>query len=280
MIPARSLTLASGITRSLTLFLVLGLVVGAPRLMAAVEAPHIADAAGDANGINGQGLERTDTNGPDTRPLSIDGADLREVAFSTTYTTQKLLNPDGSVREVRHIPEALRIRVTMEGDVLPTSGPSLMIVIPTEVRRPDGNTCPSLFQGWWRGPVPGELDLQRADIRRGPGYCPGLMISTDTLFAGFDLSISGRVIIMEYPLSAPSMPGYIDNGTVIKSPLVSVQLRTNRVHVRPQFVGMTGTRSPTMAIDEAAPFPGFVVGSDVPPNVDCTATPNDPECSP
>ena len=236
------------------------------------------DAAGDANGVNGQYSLSLDPNGPDSRPASIDGADLRRIEFSTTYTTQKVLNPDGSIREVRYVADGLKVQATMEGDVLPTFGPSLMLEIPANVLRPSGSTCPALFRAWWRGPEPLDEDLEQADIRP----CGFL---TDTS-EGFDLAIDGPTVTMHYPFSAPRMPGYIEDGTEIKPPYVQTA-ESNFPHVGPQWAPVPtepvvgGNSRPTFIghIDETALFPGFVVGSDVPPDVDCAATPDHPDCS-
>jgi len=243
------------------------------------DAPLVTDAAGDANGLNSQGNASTGGNGPSTQPASIDGADLREVSFKTRYSTNKFLNPDGTVSRVLYTPNALKIDITMEGNVLPTFGPSILVRVPTRVVMPSGTLCESWFQLWWKGPNATPNDQERVDIRRitAAPACP----ANNTIFNGFDISIEGKVVTGIYPLSAPDMAGYIQEGTEITPPQVFTN-SSNYIHSRTAFLvppnpGTGGLTAPS--IDEAERFPGFVVGSDVPANIDCSVTPDNPECA-
>lgn len=241
------------------------------------DAPLVTDAAGDANGLNSQGNVSTGGNGPSTTPASIVGADLREISFETRYTTTKLLHPDGTVSKILYTPNALKIGITMEGNVLPTFGPSILVRVPTRVVMPSGGLCESWFQAWWKGPNATPNDQERADIRRlTAATCP----AANTIFDGFDITIVGKVVTLTYPLSASGMAGFIQNGTEITAPQVFTN-SSNYIHSRTAFLvppnpATGGLTAPS--IDEAERFPGFVVGSDVPANIDCSVTPENPEC--
>lgn len=240
------------------------------------DTPLVTDPAGDANAINTQGT--ADVGGQSAKPASIDGADLREVDFETRYTTSKFNNPDGTVSKVLYTANALVIHLTMEGNVLPTFGPSLLVRVPTRVVMPGGQLCESWFQAWWRGPNATPNDQERADVRRltAAPACPAV----NTLFNGFDITISGKTVTLIYPLSAPNMAGYIQDGTEISSPQIFLN-SSNYIHLRTAFLlpPNPATGGPTApSIDEAERFPGFVVGSDVPADIDCTVTPENPEC--
>lgn len=244
-------------------------------------APLITDAAGDANFLNAQSLAGSPSNGPGTKPASIDGADLREISFETRYIDNKIMK-DGRVWKVMYIPQALLIHVTMEGNVQPTVGPSFILRIPTRIVRPNGSLCESWFEAFWKGSRPAPADIERADIRRltDAPACPAVNTLTD----GFDLVIEGKTVTMQYPLNSPGMDGFIEEETVIQAPAVFIN-NPNYVHVRTQ-VGAPAvppvTTGPTIAtvaqVDEAARFPGFVVASDVPADIDCDVTPDHAEC--
>ncbi len=265
---------------SVAMALTLGLF--APGASALDVDPHIADIAGDANGINSQGNASTSPDGQATA-TSIPGADIREITFSTRYSTTKLLNADGTVSKVLYSPNALVVTAKMEGNVQPTFGPAILFRVPTRVVMPSGSLCESWFEAFWRGPNGLATDLERADIRRltAAPACP----AANTLVAGFDLDNSGQVVKMIYPLSEMSMSGYIQDGTQINPPQVFTN-GSSYAHTRVAITGPTQPVGPVtvnpggypLQIDEAARFPGFVVGDDVPQNVDCAVTPENAEC--
>lgn len=281
----RTTTLAAALVTTLALGLLPSAATADP------PAPHVTDPAGDANGLNAQGNASAPAGGPDTKPASIDGADIREVSFETRYSTTKVYNPDGTVARVLYTANALKVNVTMEGNVLPTFGPSLLLRVPTRVTMPNGSLCESWFQAWWRGPRALPNDLERADIRRLTGGTPSVCPAVNTITAGFDLVVDGKVVTMIYPLNAPGMAGYIQEGTLIKDPPVFIN-GSSYIHTRVAFIGPsqtvglpppvgTVTVNPgvfPLAIDEAARFTAFTVGSDVPANIDCAVTPDAPEC--
>jgi hypothetical protein len=242
----------------------------------------VTDAAGDANFLNAQSLAGSPPNGPSTKPASIDGADLREISFETRYTTSKFLNPDGSVSKILYTANALKIHVTMEGNIQPTAGPSFMLRIPTRVVRPTGGVCEAWFEAFWKGSRPAPGDIERADIRRltAAPACPAV----NTLLDGFDLVINGKTMTMIYPLTSPNMAGFIEDGTEIQAPQVFIN-NPNYVHLRLQAGAPAvppATTGPTIVtsgqVDDAAIFPGFTVASDVPADIDCTVTPDHAEC--
>lgn len=83
--------------RRTILIAVLGLALLAPGASSAAPAPHIVDAAGDANGINGQGRQETaarliDERGGVITPLTPDQLkvfDILSVRFSTEFINQR-----------------------------------------------------------------------------------------------------------------------------------------------------------------------------------------------
>ncbi|HVM11938.1 MAG TPA: hypothetical protein VM638_05625 [Actinomycetota bacterium] len=264
--------------RSATLAAVLALAVAAvaPSAGADSEATTvITDAAGDANFVNGNGLSSlAPTDGVDTRPASIAGADLRSVDFSTPYDTIKVYNQDGTVSQVLYSPKAFRVRLQMEGDVMPTFGPTIIVRILTNIAG-----CDVWFQAIIRGSNPdAAADPHRADIRLpAAASCPG-NAAVLSIANGFTLDVSGKTVTMTYPFEAftGNHAGWIKPGTQI-DPDGSFLNNANTPHVRPWLTSL-GVTVPS--IDETARPQAFVVGSDVPQTLVCSQQPAHPDCQP
>jgi hypothetical protein len=234
--------------------------------------PQIVDAAGDANFLNTQGSTSVEpASGPDTRPASLDGADIVSIRFHTRYSTAKLRNTDGTVQSVDYRPSALQVDITMAGDVKPTDGPSLLFRVQAML-----GTCETWFQGWVRGSQGQPTEPERADIRKLTATCPG---GANTVTNGFTYTIDGNVITMTYPFQAAAfsgaMAGFIKDGTEITAP-TSFLNNANYPHVRASVNGGTLT-APT--IDQTARMTDFTVGSDVPADVVCAKAPTNPDCA-
>src|SRR5688500_17667270 len=91
-----------------------------PALAGTPGSPEITDVAGDANLVNGQGVQTGLETGPDTRPVSVDGADLLAVWFETVYDTIKTIDPEtGRVSRVEYRATALLVRIKTQGPIHP-----------------------------------------------------------------------------------------------------------------------------------------------------------------
>lgn len=249
--------------------------------------PLITDAAGDANFVNAQGnTAAVSANGPDTRPASLGGADLRSIAFSTRYATVKVRNPDGSVRMVDYRPLAMQIDITTTGPITPTFGPSLIFRVPTVI-----SGCEAWFQGVIRGPLASNTnsgEVQRVELRKlnisGQPACPG---GTGTMTsAEFGMEGGENTLKLVYPFSAftGAMTGFITNGTQLSAPPNFINAsrfpNVSTLHYTPTAptLGSAGIIG-VAYVDEAPKFTSFTVGSDVPADVICADTPEHPACA-
>ncbi|HEX9824604.1 MAG TPA: hypothetical protein VGB51_09470 [Actinomycetota bacterium] len=239
------------------------------------------DGAGDANFVNSNQLTNVSpTSGPDTRPASIDGADITQISFSTPYFTTKVLNPDGTVKQVLYTATGFRATIETQGNVLPTFGPSLIFRILTNI-----GGCDAWFEAVVQGSnAAAATDPQRADVRI-PAACTNPTRTAAVVTSGFSIDVTGKVITMNYPFEAftgASVGGLIQVGTQI-DPDGTFTNNSNAPHVRtwvsataPAPVGTSSVTAPT--IDETPRPEVFVVGSDVPQSVVCSANPTHPDC--
>lgn len=219
--------------------------------------PEITDKVGDANGINGQGISGFEEVSPDTRPASIDAADILAVWFRTAYDTTKVRDESGRVLSVIHTPTALEIHFKTLAPVKPTPGGlAMMYRVPADL-----STCPGLgvfFQMRLAGVT---NTTERADINN---FCQGVTL-TDSRFT---LTFVGSESVWTYPFAAfPTR--LVAAGVEITSPAA---------HVRTFFRTGIADAFTAPAVDEAKTGDDFTIGSDVPPNVDCVATPDHPDC--
>lgn len=128
----RSLTALSAVVA----LLALGALPGAA---GTADDPEITDPAGDANfasPITGQQA--------DTRPASLDNADLLAVWFETAYETNKVLDPaTGAVLRVEYSPSALLVHIKTHGPIHPTQPQGRSIKYQLPVTLPD---CDAFFE--------------------------------------------------------------------------------------------------------------------------------------
>lgn len=218
--------------------------------------PHIVDPTGDANAVNGQGSgEATDVP---TDPASVSGADLVGVWFETTYDTSIERDEQGAVRFVHNIPSGLRMRVKTSAPVKPTFGPTLTYRVPVTI---DGS-CHAWLQFHVRGDAPGSLDREGAQLLQ-QGGCQG------TTPSGATLAFDGNLSIAAFPFATSG--GELGDGMTLgawsrPSASLAPGSGTQQVATAPAF-------------DETSPMSSFTIGSDVPPDIDCRATPTDPACA-
>lgn len=219
--------------------------------------PEISDVAGDANFVNGQGVAGGLGQGPDTRPASVASADLRAAWFETAFATSKVLDPEtGRVLRVEHVATGLRLHIRTEAAIYPTP----------QARRIDYRVlvdvpeCSVAFHLGASGATPeGDLALIRLEA------CPVPWGTT----AASSVSMAGDVASFEWGF-APKFEELIFDGQTLAAP---------RAFVTPFVIsGAENAASPLIVIDEAAPGRNFTIGSDVPPDVDCNATPGHPDC--
>lgn len=216
--------------------------------------PEITDVAGDANFINGQGVVPGHEDGPDTRPASLDGADLRAVWFTTDYVSSKVLDPEtDAVLRVEYAPTGLRIHLRTEAPIHPT--PQNRSIRYRVIASLPG--CRVRFELWALGES-GAIHI----ISRLDAGCPS-GIRQDSVATSSNLpSFDGNVATFAFPFSHQWVAELLSDGLTIPQPAANVV-----------FAFPDGA-----VIDEAASGRSFTVGSDVPPDVDCTAEPGHPEC--
>ena len=247
---------------------VLGLAVPATAFEPAE--PQIVDAAGDANFINTQGSTNLEpASGPDTRPASEESADVTSVLFRTRYWTVRSYNADGSLQKIDYRPMALEVDITTAGPIKPSRA-SLIFRITTSI-----GGCEAWFEAWVRGTQAQATEFERADIRKLTATCPG---GATTMVNGFTHLISGNQFSMIFPFEAASFTGptagFLKVGTEI-NPLASFTNNANYPHVRTVLGGSVTAPS----VDQMARMTPFTIGSDVPADVICAATPEHAECA-
>lgn len=218
--------------------------------------PEITDIAGDANAINGQG--QTTIDGRDTRPASADSADLRAVWFETSFKKTKIIDPStGTVTHVRHTPAALLVNVQTTAPIHPAE---------VEVMRPlrfDVNaTLPGSCSTRFRLLVGSTSD--GATLETLSSGCPGgATAGGETTTPTY----SGNVATYSYPLNIERFAEVLKPGTTVSAASAEVS--------RPiPFAG-------SLRLDEAAASTAtFTFGDGAPADIDCTVTPDDPDCQP
>lgn len=223
------------------------------------EAPEITDVAGDANFVNGQGLQAGQEQGEDTRPASIDNSDLRGVWFETEYVTNKIFDPQsGEVLRVQHQPTALRVRIQTQGPVRPMS-PWSQIEYRVQATLPG---CTATFELDVRTNPPDVATLQPIGAPCGDNS-PNIIVTSPVT-----PTFAGTVGTITFPFGHAQTSDFISNGTTITQPAAHV---LGRLPVGSQA---------NLRADETTPGRDFTIGQDVPPDVDCTTDPGNPECQP
>lgn len=219
-------------------------------------APQISDVAGDANGINSMGLSQLgDVPEVQSAPASLGAVDLLAVGFETTFTTTKLRNAEGKVTRVHHEPQSVVVRITTQDPPVAPSDTNISYTIPIVV---DGVCAQGYIllslqgQGATGQPLASNVtwfqcEFPRSDVALG------------------SITIAGNVASLEFPLSVLQARGVGVGSTV--APREGVSGRVNAT--------LRGRR-----IDEAKwTATSYTIGSDVPPGIDCLATPGHPECA-
>ncbi len=231
-------------------------------------AAHIIDMAGDANLANGHGLHDTG-EGVDSRPASLDVADLREIRFGTAYETIVDRDDTGRATRVRHIPTALNIHVTTEGTFVQQPPVSLTFRVPMLA-----GECPLVFQLSLPGPEGGPLHRQGAEVQNQSAERCGTTQPSWSEGEGVTYALAGKTATMRVPLA--TMGGLLGDQTDLQP--------SDRAHVKRTMhvtigIAFDAYRIQGAMFDIAPLGRGFVIGSDVPPDVDCLAESEDPRCA-
>lgn len=232
------------------------LMLGAlPGWAGTTEEPEITDPAGDANF-----LSAVSGNTEDTRPVSFDNADLQGVWFETSYTTSKQTDPaTGQITNVRYLPDALLVHIRTVAPVRPTS-PWGSFRFKVQATVPSCQASLELLVA--TAPANDAAEIRPA----APGTTcgDGLTIVRSEVKPTYE----GAVSTMTFPLWEPLTAQVLSVGTVLSQPsaLVTASLGV-------------GSSIPE-SLDEAGDGSDFTVGQDVPPDVDCTADPGNPDCQP
>jgi hypothetical protein len=226
--------------------------------------PEMTDPAGDANGVSVQTGDQRDT-----RPASIGQADLRAAWFETAFGTNKIRDPEsGEVVRAEHVPTGLLLRIRTE---LPISPPWQSRTMLYRVMA----TIPSLGSGcqtqhfFVARATPGQTDDAATLYPSGnPTYpCNNPMSGS--------LSYNGNVATLSFSFTDARIAARVAVGTRIDAPLASsYTLRS------PGSSGQEFNESDLqhLRFDRTAVGRPFTVGSDVPPDVDCSDDPTHPEC--
>ena len=238
-------------------------VVVAPPGRAAAPAPHITDKAGDANFGNGHGIYDTG-EGTDTRPASLDVADLREIRFETEYETVIDRDDTGQAMRVRHVPTALNVHITTEGTFAQQPPVSLTFRVPMFA-----GECPLVFQLSLPGPEGGPLHQQGAALQNQNAQLCG---TTEPSWPG-SVTYTGKTATMRFPLAATG--GLLADETSLQPSERAHVKRTIHVTIG---IAFDAYRVQGAMLDIAPLGRGFVIGSDVPPDVDCQTAGEDPRC--
>lgn len=218
------------------------------------EEPEITDTAGDANFLNGQGVQSGLESGPDTRPVSVDGSDLLAVWFETEYATSRVVDPEtGSILRVEYEPTSLLVHIRTQGPIHPTP-PRRSVRYAVTADLPD---CRASFtlQAY---EDPSQDRVTTWAITTGCGQVnAGAGVGSPV-----DPSFDGSLSTISFPLSSHSQ--FIKPGSVIDQPKATVDSRAHINYTIP-------------TIDESPVGQGFVIGEDVPADIDCEV---DPEATP
>jgi hypothetical protein len=232
-------------------------ILGSIQAVATAAGPQVNDVAGDANFINGQSQVAGHEQGPNARPASVDGADLLAVSFETAYETIEIIEPgSGEVVRLEHRPSALLVRIKTQGPIQPTTPPGRDLQFDVFA---DLDDCRARFHLVASG--------------RGVAYDSASIFAATmgcrhhTAGGGSQSPVKpayqGAEVTLTFPLNQSDMQAFIADGTHIRQP------SARSVLVAP-FV------SPIL--DETVAGSDFVIGQDVPPDVDCVADPSHPGC--
>ena len=240
---------------------------------------QVTDPVGDANFVNGQSVQPGYEHGPDTRPVSVDGADLVGVRFSTGYRTQRVLDAaTGRPLRVEHHAEALVVQIQTAAPVRPISPWS---AVQYKVRATLG-ACAASFE-LHVGANPANDRAQFVAVRQcgrmNPGntapskVAPTFAGNVATLVFRFDdlnLSVSDGALHatarVEAPVAHVFVPG-VSRTAGVRDPLLGTG-----VTVLPE--------NDYVIVDQTTVGTTFTVGEDLPPDIDCVVDEQNPACAP
>lgn len=227
--------------------------------------PEITDPAGDANGISQiTGVEE------DTRPASIDSADLRAVWLETAFETNRVLDPEtGAVLRVEHVPTGLLYHVRTEAPVRP---------MPSQVSQTrftvtaEGNQLHDRPNPCW---LTLNLSLDAGGSSGDgasftiPALCREEGQPTALVTGGLEVSVDADIVTASVPFSAPGIDEQFLPGRRLVLGAGSPGINSAIVHE--STVGSFVDRA-------RGTGRSFTIGQDVPPDIDCSAEPGHPEC--
>lgn len=240
--PAASLALALAVT-----------LMGTSATAGTADNPEVTDATGDANAFS----SITSDEG-DTRPVSFDSLDLLAVWYETAYDTNKILDPaTGRITRVEHVPTALQIHISTQSPIHPTwQGRNVGYQIPVALP-----SCQAYFEltASAAGPT-SDTSTIWASTAGCPNKSPGQGIPSQV-----PPSFQGNVATITFSLHQTGMNDFISHGTTIQGS----SART---------IALSSIANTRLIADTASEGRPFTIGQDVPPDVDCSAQPDDPQC--
>ena len=244
---------------------VLALALATPGWTTAPPSPQITDIAGDANLANGHGLYDLG-EGVDTRPASLDVADLRAIRFETEYETVVDRDETGRATWVRHVPSALNLHITTQGAFVQQPPISLTYRVPVFA-----GECPLVFQLSLRGPEGTPVHGHGAELQVQNAQRCGT--SQGSWSEGVTYALAGNTATMRFPLAATG--GLLGDGINLQPSERAHVKRTMHVTIGLAF---DAYRIQGAMLDIAPLGRDFVIGSDLPPDIDCQTASEDPRC--
>lgn len=229
-----------------------------PAIAGTVHDPEVRDGVGDANTLDNSA---STGDGVDTRPISIDSADLRSIWLETAFTTHSIRDETtGRIVRVENVPTALLVRVQTTDPIRPMPPQSREAIAVVRGRfGPDNECLPSIRAHF----SPSQPLEDRASIWLRDG---------DSCWRGTAEVVLPRprleqdVTTIEVPLATPGLEPLLEVGQTVRL----LDAHTTVV------LDQGGT---TLHYDQAGAGRTFVIGQDVPPGVDCEESPGDPRCA-
>jgi len=216
------------------------------------EAPEIADPVGDANGVSRY------VGSADTRPASIDNADLRAIWVETAYDTIRITDPEtGAIARVTYVATGIRYRIRTEAPIRPLPPQATEVRVLASLNYPGASFC--------RIKVTGKVGSSSLGAELLiPALCRDEGEPTILLTEGVGMSLDGDVLTMELPFALSEVGEHLFPGrSTTLDPVESTVVYDSAAVTQ---VDVTGTGAP------------FVIGSDVPADVVCADEPDHPDC--